>query len=762
MRDTAGNVWLAVALAAVLLRAGAEEPLGFAADTEVAAGVGRRLDVPPADAPYRNPSLDVETRIGDILPRLTDEEKMHLVHATSGMTMGLIPRIGLAVFRTPDAGGGPRAEERPGITYFPAPIAYAASFDKALVREIGRVMGEETRGVYPAAAAGPNGTARMLLGPGVNIARVPVGGRNFEYFGEDPRLAGETAAAWIAGLQSVKVAPCMKHYCLNDQECDRTIIDVDCPERALREIYVRPFEIAVKKADPWAFMNSYNRFRGEWASHSAYLNDMLAKEYGASGAFVSDWGGVHGMPAALNGGTSIESSTKEDPARDRSELELLAEGKIDRARFDEAVRRALRLYFRVGAFDAQTPGERALQAKCEAAFRSDEHQAIARRAAEESFVLVKNDGLLPFRGQRVAIVGPYANVKHAMSEEDTRLWHHGGSGAVKAAREITPLEGFKMVFGAANVVTGDNAAEVAKGADLVVYCGGIDHSYDREVLGWNHIEPNDRRDIFLKSAGGRIQEDEIRALAKVNPNLVVALNGGAPLSVEEWHESARAIFVTWYGGEFGGEVLARMVKGEVNPSGRLPYTYGKALRDWPAIRYGDESYPGVRPFIGDTRKRGEPRLFYHDDIWVGYRGFDKFGIEPRYPFGHGLSYTTWKEEICECCQCENIANANVANGQLELEIGNGNNSTMATLVTVRVTNVGKMAGRRAVLLWASKPNQPDAEMPPKELVAFDSVTLAPGESTVVRFRVGFEELKYWSAAAGAWRMPKGNIDFVVE
>ena len=282
------------------------------------------------------------------------------------------------------------------------------------------------------------------------------------------------------------------------------------------------------------------------------------------------------------------------------------------------------------------------------------------------------------------------------------------------------------------------------------------------MLGWNHIEPNDRRDIFLKSAGGRIQEDEIRALAKVNPNLVVALNGGAPLSVEEWHESARAIFVTWYGGEFGGEVLARMVKGEVNPSGRLPYTYGKALRDWPAIRYGDESYPGVRPFIGDTRKRGEPRLFYHDDIWVGYRGFDKFGIEPRYPFGHGLSYTTWKEEICECCQCENIANANVANGQLELEIGNGNNSTMATLVTVRVTNVGKMAGRRAVLLWASKPNQPDAEMPPKELVAFDSVTLAPGESTVVRFRVGFEELKYWSAAAGAWRMPKGNIDFVVE
>ena len=178
------------------------------------------------------------------------------------------------------------------------------------------------------------------------------------------------------------------------------------------------------------------------------------------------------------------------------------------------------------------------------------------------------------------------------------------------------------------------------------------------------------------------------------------------------------------------------------------------------VRLKDEHYPfEVARYIktwGDTRKRGEPRQFYHDGIWVGYRGFDKFGVEPRYPFGHGLSYTTWKEEVLECCQCENVAN-----GQLELEIGNGNNSTMATLVTVRVTNVGKMAGRRAALLWAHKPNQPDAEMPKKELVAFDSVTLAPGESTTVRFRVGFEELKYWSEAANAWRMPDGDIAFSV-
>ena len=713
--------------------------LGIAVDTKLVKEATSGGVPPPADAPYRNPALDVEARIDDLLPRLTDDEKVHLLHATGGLSMGHIPRIGLAVFRTPDAGNGPRAADRPGITYFPAPIAYAASFDTALVREIGRVMGEETRGVYPASLGG-NGVARMLLGPGANIARVPVGGRNFEYFGEDPRLSGETAAAWIEGLQSVKVASCMKHYCLNDQECDRTIIDVDCPERALREIYVRPFEIAVQKADPWAFMNSYNKFRGEWTSHSAYLNGILAKECGASGAFIPDWGGVHGMAEAINGGTSIESATKEDAARDKAELQLLAEGKIDRVRFDEAVRRALRLYFRVGAFDRDAQDEQALQTRCEAAFRSAEHQKVARRAAEESFVLVKNDGLLPSDGTRVAIVGPYANVKHAMREGDVHHHQHGGAGAVKAAREITPLEGFRAVFGAENVIADVNAADAARKADLVVYCGGIDHDCDREAPGWGHVEPNDRRDIFLKSEGGRIQEDEIRALAKVNPNLVVALNGGAPLSVEEWHESARAIFVTWYGGEFGGEVLARMVKGEVNPSGRLPYTYGRTLHDWPAIRFGEESYPGFRPFLDDDRSRGEPRQFYHDGIWVGYRGFDRFGTDVRYPFGHGLSYTTWSEEI--------VAETNDL-------------AADETEIVVRVTNTGARAGRHSVLLWASKPNQPDAKMPPKELVAFESVRLAPRQSADVRFTVGFEELKYWSEAAGAWRLPQGEIIFSV-
>ena len=357
--------------------------------------------------------------------------------------------------------------------------------------------------------------------------------------------------------------------------------------------------------------------------------------------------------------------------------------------------------------------------------------------------MVKNAGLLPFRGRTVAVVGPLADVKHAMTDKDTDLKRHGGSGAIKAAREITPLEGFRMVFGRENVLAGPNAAQVAAKADIVVYCGGIDHSYDREVIGRGHIVPHDRPGLFLKKYGAKAQEDEILEVAKANPNLVVMLNGGAPLSVEKWHEAAKAIFVTWYGGEAGGEVMARMVKGEVNPSGRLPYTYGKKLEDWPAHALGEKSYPGVWPRPPKKNKRGQimgdPAEEYLDGIWVGYRGFDKYGIEPRYPFGHGLSYTTWKEELAKC----------------ERVIG-------GYALECKVENAGKVAGRRVVLLWASKPAQKDAEMPKRELVAFESVTLAPGESTTVRFRVGFEELKYWSEAAKAWKMPEGEIKFSVD
>ncbi|MBR6471683.1 MAG: glycoside hydrolase family 3 C-terminal domain-containing protein, partial [Victivallales bacterium] len=406
----------------------------------------------------KHTAKSLEQQIEKLLAKLTLDEKLCLIRGRTDFNTGDVPRLGIEGIRTSDGPQGVRLEDGRTTTALPCGQALSCTFSPKSAEKAGRLLGRECRALG----------VQALLGPGMNLMRTPLNGRSFEYFGEDPRLCGETAAAWIAGLQSVKVAPCLKHYCFNDQEADRTIIDVECPDRAAREIYIRPFEIAVQKADPWAFMNSYNKYRGQWTSHSAYLNDILCKEYGATGAMIPDWGGVHGMPEAINGGTSIQSSTKVDPARDKRELKLLAEGKIDRARFDDSVRRALRLYFRVGAFDADDPKERALQKRCEESFRSQEHQDLARRAAEEGFVMVKNDGLLPFRGKTVAVVGPLVEVKHAMSDKDTDLRWHGGSGAVKAAREITPLEGFRRVFGEENVITGANAAEVAAKADIVV------------------------------------------------------------------------------------------------------------------------------------------------------------------------------------------------------------------------------------------------------------------------------------------------------
>jgi len=713
---------------------------------------------PPATARYRDASLPVEARIDDLMTYLTAEEKCRLLHACGGMAMGNIPRIGLAVFRTLDAGMGPRAMDRPGVTYLPAPIANAATWDKALVEEIGRVCGEETRAVYPDDVETSNGCGRMLLGPGVNLARTPLCARNFEYAGEDPVLAGKTAAAWIRGLQSVGVAACVKHYVLNDSEYARTTVDIACPERALREIYVRPFEIALVEGGAWSLMSALNKVRGTWASWSWDLNRILFEDCRWDGAVIPDWSGYKDDVHAINGGTTIETACQADAARDRREAQLVADGTIDAHRFDDAVRRALRLYFRIGAFDRGTMADRERQVRCERAFVSSEHALVARRAAEESFVLVRNtDAFLPLekdRIRKIAVVGPNADQRHAAG--DGADYHdRGGSGAVKARVEMTPLQGFVEVFGRDRVLfapgfrfEGDVAAdavsvpglkpmdilEAARQADIVVFCGGIDHSLDREAGGGSRrpfVEPNDRKDIFLKSTDGVCQEDLIRQVAAANPNLVVALTGGAPLSVEEWHESAKAIFVTWYGGMFGGRVLADLVTGAVNPSGKLPYTYGKTLRDWPAHRFGDRCYPGHWK-RRDWWHYDDPKVSYDDGIWVGYRGFDRFGAEPRYPFGFGLSYTQFALSPAPC-------------------------DPVSGRYAVEVRNAGGRRGRAVVQCYVSKPPQGAVEMPVRELVDFASVELDPGASQRVAFTLDDTAFRYWDEASSGWKLPAGQV-----
>ena len=724
------------------------ENFGKAEDVGKAASSGVS-GKPPADAPYRNPALPVEERIDDLLRRLKPEEKAALLHACTGMSCGRIPRIGLEEFRTLDGPNGPRGEK---TVYFPSAIAYAATWNTNLQYRIGRALGEETRGMYPRSKT----TARMLLGPGCNIARTPLGARNFEYLGEDPVLSGRTAAALIRGLQSVKVAPCLKHYVLNDQEYCRTVIDVDAPERAIREIYMRPFSIAVREADPWAVMNSYNMVRGKYASHSWYINSALFDE-GWTGALLTDWGGYHGDVAAINGGTTVETSCKQNPKRDRREIELVENGTIRKDRFDDAVRRALRLYFRVGAFDFDTPEDRAEQARIEKEYLGEAHRKVAYEAAAQSAVLLKNaGGFLPLdfsKIKKIAIVGPNADQITSMIDGKHLRWR-GGSGAVKADRETTPLKAAVDAFGkdrvlfapgcrfedaqlkTAKSVPGMPAmdpVEAAAQADAVLFFGGLDHTLDREVLGWGRIMPADRPDLELKAgtdaAGKKVDQAElIAAVAAANPRTAVIITAGAPVSVERWHEAVKAILVDWYPGDEGVRAVMDILGGKVNPSGKLPYTFGKKLSDWPVHAKGPKCFPGVEePLPGGKGKRW--REYYEDGIWVGYRGFDRSGATPRYPFGFGLSYTTF-------------------------EIKPLPPAGMAYRVSVR--NTGARAGREVVQFYISKPKDAGVEMPEKELIRFASVELAPGEEKEISFTLDVLDLRYWDEKAGGWRVAPGK------
>ena len=719
---------------------------------------------PPADAIYRNADLDIETRIDDVLTWMTPYEKMKALHSCGWASSGNIKRLGLAEFRTIDGGSGPRCESRSAITYMPCGIAWAAMWDNELAAEVGRASGAETRGLYTRWEGG--GNARMLLGPGGNLGgRTPFGARSFEYMGEDPLLAGRTAANFIRGLQEFDVAPCMKHYVLNDHEWHRTVIDVtNVSERALRELYVRPFEIAIKEGGCWAIMNSYNAVRGEWMSWNRKINDILYRDIGWDGALLADWGGYRDDIRAINGGTTLETLCGDNPVKFRKELKALEDGTLDRATVDDQVRRALRLYFRVGAFDhGRSQRDLDVQARGQALLRSEKHRDIAYRAAAESMVLLENrGGYLPVEAKKiriVAVVGPNADQYHTMID-GSDLKARGGSGAVKAGREITPLEGFVQVFGERNVlfapgfrfenadrtdsvsVRGKQAMDpldAARAADLVVFCGGYDHSIDREVIGWGEPEPADRDYLTFKPGpNGESQEELIRKIAAVNPNVVVAVTAGGPFTTEGFRDVVKAVIVTWYAGESGGRVLADIVTGAVNPSGKLPYTFGRKPTDWPSVAAGAISFPGV---VTNRIENSKITSFdctsvcdYRDGIWVGYRGFDHYGTEPLYPFGYGLSYSVFAIE----------------------PVGAKDNR-----YTVKVTNVSARAGREVVQCYLGKPAVEGVEMPVKELVDYASVELAAGESKLVTFEITDEMRRYWDERTAKWTVPTGKYRVLI-
>ncbi len=694
----------------------------------VALGISASASTPV----YLDPERPLEERIGDALSRMTLEEKVAVCHAQSKFSSPGVRRLGIPELWMSDGPHGVRAEinwndwgyagwTNDSITAFPALTALAATWNRDLAALYGKNVGEEAR--YR--------DKDVLLGPGVNIYRTPLNGRNFEYMGEDPFLAGEMAVPYIRALQSNGVAACVKHFALNNQEKWRDNINVTVSDRALYEIYLPAFKKAVTQGNAWSIMGAYNRYAGEHCCHNErLLNDILRGEWGFDGAVITDWGGAHDTrQAALNGldiemgsftnGLTSESDfTYDDYYMARPYLDMIRKGEVSDSTVTAKARNVLRLIYRT-AIDRDKPL---------GSVTTPEHYAAAKAIADESVVLLKNIGLLPLdpaRYRKVLVVGENA-VRH--------LNLGGGSSELKAKDMFTPLdaisEAFETVDYAQGYVTGrfmycdediipqatldslrQQAVDMAPDYDAVIYIGGLNKN------GFQDCEASDRREYNLPWG----QDLLIEQLAAANPNIVVANITGNAYAMP-WVDRVPAIVQSWYLGTMTGPAMADMLTGKVNPSGKLPFSFPKRLEDSAAHNFGEVSYPGV-----DTGDEG-PRQEYLEDILVGYRWHDTKKIPALYPFGYGLSYTTFSY------------------GKPQVDVTTDGD---AIRLTVPVTNTGAVAGKETVQLYIGD-DKASVLRPVRELKGFVKLSLEPGATSAAEFVITRDDLKFYDESSHAW------------
>jgi beta-glucosidase len=676
---------------------------------------------------YKDPSQPVETRVEDLLSRLTLEEKVALLHADSKFTTAAIPRLGIPRRWMSDGPHGVREDVGPDTwdpaghtddfsTYLPTLIGVAATWSPENAQAMGKVIGEEAR------KRGKD----IMLGPGVNIQRTPLCGRTFEYMGEDPYLTGRLAVGYIHGVQSQNVASCVKHFAVNNQETERTSISVDVDERALREIYLPAFKAAVEEGGAFAVMGAYNQLRGQHCCENDYLlNKILKKEWKFQGMVISDWNGTHDTDEAVYNGLDCEMGTQVNSYNQyylaSAFLQGLKNGKYPISLLDDKVRRNLRVMIETHVLDHRADGT----------LNTKEHQEVARKIAEDGITLLKNDGnLLPLDEKKIktlAVIGSNAAIKQA---------YGGESSAIKAFYEVPPLEGIiKRAGSAMNViysegyrfgasdadaaVLAERAVNAAAGADVVVFVGGLNHRHGFDSEG------TDRKDLKLPSE----QDALIERVVKANSHTVVVLISGSPVEMP-WVDQVPAIIESWYPGMEGGNAIAGILFGDVNPSGKLPCTFPKALADSPAHALGGENaYPG---------KDGVVK--YAEGILVGYRWFDTKGVEPLFPFGHGLSYTTF--------------------GYSGLKLAPGDGDESIVTVACNVENTGSREGAEVVQLYVHQAN-PSLPRPEKELKAFKKVMLKPGEKQTVTMTLDRSAFAYYDPSKPGWVAEKGNYTMMV-
>jgi len=650
--------------------------------------------------PFMNNNLELEKRVEDLLSRLTLEEKFKLSTGRLMWHTKPIKRLGIKPFTMYDGPHGVRPDSMGEIksTYFPSAICRAATWDSKLSYEFGKAVAEEVR------EAG----AHMLLAPGINIQRTPMNGRTFEYQTEDPYLNKVLAVATVKGIQSQKIAACVKHYICNNQETNRFKVSSEVSERALQEIYLPAFKATVQEADAWSFMTCYNKVNGIYGSENHnLLRERLMDKWGFRGFTVSDWNATAytNTEKCVKAGLSLEMPTAKKYNK-RNMTKAFNEGKFTEDDINENIRRLLRVMFLVGLFD----DEKTLP---KGSINTFEHQTLARKIAEEGIVLLKNDeDLLPLNIdeiQKLAVIGPNVNLR--IGEGD--ILSGGGSSINYPPYEITPLEGLRQKCkGKLEII--DKPSE----ADRTIIFAGLNHDHGMDAEG-------EDKNIF----GLPLEQVKlIKETIQENPYTIVVLINGSPIDMDDWIDRVPSVIETWYGGMEAGKAIANVLFGDVNPSGKLTITFPRKLSDSPA-HTSKRTYPG------------NDKVFYDEGIFVGYRHFDTKNIEPLFPFGHGLSYTTFTYENLTIDQ-EKIRGDDVLK------------------VSVDITNTGKKNGKEVVQLYIQDV-QSSIERPLKELKGFKKIYLNSGQMKTIMFELNKDDLSFYNPIENSWVVEKGAFKILI-
>lgn len=718
---------------------------------------------------YQDPKAPVEERVKDALSRMTLHEKIQVLHAQSKFTSAGVPRLGIRQLNMDDGPHGVREElewntwsparwTNDSVVAFPSLTCLAATWNRDLSRRYGHTLSEEF------AFRGKD----ILLGPGVNIQRTPMNGRAFEYCGEDPFLAGEIVVPYIQAAQKNGIACCLKHFCLNDQETDRFGVNVNVSERALHEIYLAPFKRAVEKAGVWSIMGAYNFWNGTHMCHNdALINGILKKKWRFDGALISDWGGTTDTWQAATGGLDIEMGSFTDGKLKEAEFgykdyymadkleRLVNEGKIPMSIIDDKVSRVLRTIFRTSMNPNKVIGS----------LCSEAHYEVCRQIGEEGIVLLKNDKVGKKKDPATKPLLPLDITKYkkilVVGDNATRsLTQGGGSSELKTLRDISPLEGLRSLLSdnqrqqtidyapgyyagralydkvdpldpARQEMLKQEALEKAKDADLIIFVGGLNKNNRQDC------ENSDRESYDLPYG----QSELISALALIQPRIVVVTFGGNPYAMP-WINEVPALLHCWYLGSEAGTALTNVLTGKVSPSGKLPVTFAQRLEDYPFARFGKEAWPGITGVKAEPNSAGEipkSQVYYKEDVFVGYRGFEKYKTKPLFPFGFGLSYTTFAYDGIKAYR-----------------------EGSSIFVDITVRNTGNMTGKETVQVYVSAPKNKQIEKPAKELKAFAKTRqLQPGEQQELRIEIDIDDLASWNEGSHEWQTDSGTYTILI-